>query len=48
MYSLYIVLLEELYVRECSDHILPDHLLQFIVLEELVPWTLQRKSDENN
>ena len=35
-------MLEEGYIRESPDYILVDHLAQFVVLEELVPGTLQK------
>ena len=41
--SLYLFLLEELHIRESSDNILSDHLLQVIVLEELIPGTLRER-----
>ena len=41
LYLLYILLLEELHIWERSDYILFDQLLQIIVLEELVPRTLE-------
>ena len=45
LYSLYLFLLEELHIRECSDNILSDQLLQIIVLEESIPWTLKERGE---
>ena len=39
-HSLYLFLLEELHIRECSDNILSDQLLRVIALEETVPGVL--------
>ena len=44
--SLYLFLLKELHIRESSDNILSDHLLQVIVLEELIPGTLRERERE--
>ena len=41
--SLYFFLLKELHIRESSDNILSDHLLQVVVLEELIPGTLRER-----